>query len=74
MTKKMAPVQIGAGLAIIKKIMECTFFMVYRKPQARLTNLLYWNWCRNRELQTELISDEGITKASKQVWESICKQ
>jgi predicted Zn-dependent peptidase len=48
-------------LAIIKKIMECTFFMVYLKPSTS-ENLLTEIDAEIVKLQTELISDKELQK------------
>jgi hypothetical protein len=64
--------QIGA-FSYSQEITERISFMVYLKHQVPLKTT-YWNWCWNRKLQTELISDKELQKTSKQVWESICKQ
>jgi hypothetical protein len=46
---------------------------IYGLPKHQvLWKSTYWNWCRNRKLQTELISDKELQ--SLQVRESICKQ
>jgi hypothetical protein len=45
-------------LVIVKKITERISFMVYRTKY--LWKSTYWNWCRNRKLQTELISDKEL--------------